>query len=357
MILLRNIPFERQTKFLYDNILSYPEGLTFDSLPVSNGVDYPSGLKAFHSLLGRFYSDVSCIDSTDDDKRYTELINTMVFLQTIFVYGTLSFESVTPSIKINKALLQKKYKKGNLTFRKQHVDYHGLALNYLSPQGEDVSSLRKASELKLSYALHPDLIPASKYLVDRAESSDRRSNSIYNNFGVFIKGDVETAFDYKSSTRTDLDPIRADIIRTVDSYQDEWVQIVNRVSNQCQLKCSGFLHYHAAPSWSVSFFEGRKKPLLIFTLGSDIVFVEFTVPVNAAENIIVDRKNYSTAIRERIERFHCVNCPKQCKGTNIVKIDGVSLCTGRAEARRIYVTLHTQEDFASIHAMLDKIYV
>ena len=104
MILLKNIPFKRQVKFLRDNILSNSDGLEFDTLPVSNGIDYPSGLKAFHSLLGRIYSDVSSIDSTDDNKKYTELINTMVFLHTIFLYGDLSFENGIPILKIDKPL-------------------------------------------------------------------------------------------------------------------------------------------------------------------------------------------------------------------------------------------------------------
>ena len=92
------------------------------------------------------------------------------------------------------------------------------------------------------------------------------------------------------------------------------------------------------PSWSISFAAPRKRPLVIFTLGSSIVFVEFTLPVASAEAIIRARNGYSAAIRERIEAFHCVQCPKKCKGSNMIKIDGVSLCTGRAEARRIYLT-------------------
>ena len=39
----------------------------------------------------------------------------------------------------------------------------------------------------------------------------------------------------------------------------------------------------------------------------------------------------------------------------MTKVDGVSLCTGRAEARRVYLTL-SPEDFDSIHSMLDVIY-
>ena len=45
--------------------------------------------------------------------------------------------------------------------------------------------------------------------------------------------------------------------------------------------------------------------------------------------------------------------PKACKGSNLIDVGGVSLCTGRAEARRVYSYLRAPEDFASIQAMLD----
>jgi hypothetical protein len=105
----------------------------------------------------------------------------------------------------------------------------------------------------------------------------------------------------------------------------------------------------------VSFSVKGKRPLAIFTLGSDIVFIEFTLPVDAAAAIIRQRSSYADSIRERIEGFHCVKCPKACKGSNLIDVDGVSLCTGFAYARRIYSYLRAPEDFASIQAMLDMI--
>ena len=47
--------------------------------------------------------------------------------------------------------------------------------------------------------------------------------------------------------------------------------------------------------------------------------------------------------------------PKACQGANLTQVDGVRLCSGRAQARRIYATLVTPEDIASVHAMLDVI--
>ena len=355
MILLKNIPFERQVQFLRDNICPYPDGLKLDALPMPQDVDAAGGLTAFHALLSKLYSDVSCIEGEGDDKKLTELINTMTFLHTIFVFGTLSYENSTHAITIDKAVLQKQYKKGNLSFRQRHVESHGLIMQYRNAQGV-CNSLRKASEITLSYPQQSDLIPAVKAFVDNAESLEDGNDNITNSFGIFIKGDVEAALAAKSIRRSDLDPYRNDILRTVDSYKQDWVQLVDKLRSLDRLEWSGFLHYHASPSWGVSFAEKGKKPLLIFTLGSNVVFVEFTVPVDAAESIIRGRHAYSETIRGKIETFHCVNCPKKCKGANIIKIDGVSLCKGRAEARRIYVTLCTPEDFASIHTMLDEIY-
>ena len=86
---------------------------------------------------------------------------------------------------------------------------------------------------------------------------------------------------------------------------------------------------------------------------SSIVFVEFTLPLDAAERVIRQRQSYSETIRGKIESFRCVKCPKKCRGSNMEKIDGVWLCRGRAEARRIYATLTSPQDFSSIHSMLD----
>jgi hypothetical protein len=144
-------------------------------------------------------------------------------------------------------------------------------------------------------------------------------------------------------------------VNTVGAYGQDWVTLVDKLRDQCGLSCSGFWTYGGTPAWGVSFAKGRKRPLAIFTLGSDVVFVEFTLPMEAAERIIRDRQRYSDPIREKIESFHCVKCPKECQGSNLTKVDGVRLCSGRAEARRIYTTLSSPQDFDSIHAMLDVI--
>jgi hypothetical protein len=157
----------------------------------------------------------------------------------------------------------------------------------------------------------------------------------------------------KPIPRDALNPVGDDLLDTIDEHRGDWVDLVGLFRGRYGLECSGFWTYGGTPSWGISFAARAQRPLAIFTLGPDIVFIEFTLPIDSAERIIRERGCYSESIRERIEAFHCVRCPKECKGSNMVQIDGVSPCQGRAEARRIYAALSSAEDFASIHAMLD----
>jgi len=81
------------------------------------------------------------------------------------------------------------------------------------------------------------------------------------------------------------------------------------------------------------------------------VRVQLTVPVHAAGVVIEQRERYSPRMRKGLEGFHCVQCPKECRGKNLVRIDGLTMCTGRAEGRRIYTGLIDNDDFRSIEAM------
>jgi hypothetical protein len=277
-------------------------------------------------------------------------------LHACFVVGRERVENGQPCLRVDKPALQKRYKKGAIAKKIGHLGRHGATTRTLLADGTECASLSKAAQLSLSYDGSPAFVPAVKAFVDAIASIEGPArNWVYNELGMYLKADFASAFMRQPPQRDELDPLRTDIVDTAGDYRSHWKRLVERLLGPCALDCSGFLHYHAAPSWSISFAEPRQRPLIIFTLGSSIVFIEFTLPVASAEAIIRARHVYSPAIRERIEGFHCVKCPKKCKGSNMTKIDGVSLCTGRAEARRIYLTL-SLEDFASVHAMLDRIY-
>jgi hypothetical protein len=356
MIILKNIPFERQARFLLDNVCSVPEDPAFVEALREHGPDVMYGLRAHHDLLRRVYADTDCIEGAGDRERYLSLVATVSFLYACFAFGTLYRQDGQSRLRIDKTTLKQTYKKGSLSRRVRHLAHHGFTIETVSPQGARVS-WRKASHLLMSYDRHPDLVPAVKVFAASIASIEGRLNdAVYGKLGMFLKADYAAAIFRKPGLRTALDPRREDILATVDTYRQDWLDLVGALVGRCGLACSGFWHYGGSPSWGISFYEKGKRPLLICTLGSNVVFVEFTLPLDAAERIIRERDRYSETIRERIESFRCVACPKKCRGDNMTRVDGVSLCTGRAEARRIYATLSTAEDLASIHSMLGMVY-
>lgn len=356
MIIQKNIPFVKRAQFMRDSLSPYPEGPEFAQYVSEQAIDTGHGLQSWYSLLQRYYTDVEWIEGKDDDAKFDELVATMAFLYAFFVVGTLIHESGGYSVSVDKTLLRKQYKRGRYARREQHLERHGFSLAYLS-DGSECRSLRQASHLVLTYDGHPAFIPALKHLAGSiavAEEGTGAQKPIYNKLGMFMKGDIASALRGNAIPRDALDPLGSDILNAIDEYRQPWVDMVTALRDRCGLSCSGFWTYGGVPAWGVSFAAKRKRPLAIFTLGSNHVFIEFTLPVDAAEAIIRERHGYSEPIRNKIEAFHCVKCPKECQGSNIVRIDGVSLCTGRAEARRIYTVLSSQHDFDSILSMLDK---
>jgi hypothetical protein len=361
MILQNDIPFERRVKFLHDNVCEMPSGLGIGETFDIDGADIVAGLKDFLFLLKDLYSDTDLFKTGDDREDYNSLFAGVIFLCTFCTHGKLCHRDGEYSIDINKSVLNQHYRKGNVSQKVRFLERHGLAFSY-ERSGAECQSMGKATDLVMASKRKPFLLPAVKYFADKTESLAVKYSTgedeeawIYNKLGIFAKGDFSASILRTPIHRDSLDPLRSDILATVASHTKDWQDLVHHAV-RCRLSCSGFVSFYSTPSWGVSFFEKGKRPLMIFTLASNVVFIEFTLPVEAAERIIHERGGLSKRIRQPIESFRCVRCPKKCKGRNIKRVDGVSLCKGRAEARRIYVTLSMPEDFQSIRRILELVY-
>jgi hypothetical protein len=360
MILQTHVPFEERAGFMLNSMCPFPDSPEFAvALQEHAGSDAAAGLmaglNAYHELQKRIYTEVGIIEGEDNGARHQDLLAMMAFLYAFSAFGALTCDGDGCRLSIDKATLKREYKRGSFATRQQHLGHHGFSFAYLTPDG-DPASLNKASQLALAYQHDPNLLSALKLFAGGAASfPEGPAAPMYNRFSIFLKADLEAAIVHRPMPREALNPLRCDLVDTVAAYRQQWLDLVDHLHSRCGLGVSGFWSYGgaAAPAWSVSFAKGRKRPLAIFTLGPDIVFIEFTLPLGAAEQIILARQDYSTVIREQIESFRCVNCSKECRGKKLTKIDGVWLCNGRAEARRIYTKLNTPDDFASIHAMLD----
>ena len=354
MIIQKSVPFPRMARFYHDNVCDMPSDLAGLG-PEDDQQAFAEGLAHYQALLKAMYSDVVSFEKGNDEASYALLVNTVRLLFGCFTVGTLRQAEDKDQLLINKAALQRIYKNGMLSEILEIWRRLGLATVYLRDQSPN-STLSRATHLLMTDEYNTHLVAALKRLADMANDAFRNvEERIYDSVCVFLKGDYESAAGQKPIARSSLDPLRPDIVRTVGRYSDQWAQLVEAMTTRAGWLCSGFMHYGYSPSWSVSLAEKGQRPTAIFTLASEVVFIEFTLPLSVAELIIRRRGEYAPSIREAIEDFKCGKCPKECKGKNLTKVDGVWLCKGRAEARRIYRVLSEPEEFASILSMVDTI--
>ena len=365
MILLRDVPIYSQLCFLNANVRKMPDVRELCDMALPDVELYAGGFGTFHSFLLRLYGQAEYLDGNDDAEKYAGLIHGLSLLYTAFSFGALKGGSGEYSIELDKGTLLQNYRHGRITRRTQLLEKHGFDISWISATG-DQSSQAKANTLRVGFPEDSDLIPAVKCFVSAIEAIDNgvdgdpkkphnvfSFDSICNKHGVFLKGDFQTAFTGTGLRRDELNPREEDIVASAGKYGDAWLELVDILMDRHKLGCSGFFHYFSCPSWSISFADDGKRPFLIVTLGFERVFIELTLQLQTAEKVIRKRGQYSEKIRGRIESFRCVQCPKKCMGKNLRRVDGVSLCSGRAEARRIYSMISSAEDFDSVESITE----
>ena len=354
MIIPKNVSFARMARFYHDNVWDMPRRL--GSLgPQEDQQAFVEALADYQDLLKAMYSDVALFERGSCEASYALLVNTVRMLFGAFTVGVVTNLDGRDALLLEKAALQQVYRNGMVSEILEIWRRFGLATAYLRNQSP-VNTLSRATDFLITSERSPHLVPMLKRLADMANAVYRDVDErIYDPVGVFIKGDYESAAGLVPLVRNSLDPLRPDILRTVGTYSDRWMQLVQAMTTRAGWSCSGFMHYGFSPCWSVSFSKPGQRPPAIFTLASELIFIEFTLPLSAAETIIHHRGGYAPAIREAIESFRCNKCPKKCRGKNLTKIDGVFLCSGRAEARRIYRVLSEPAEFDSILSIVDTV--
>lgn len=314
MIILRDVPFRKMARFFYDNVCEMPSDLASGLGSEDDRKDIIAGLMDYHALLKEIYSDTASFETDDSKTSYASLLNTIKFLFGCFTVGMVRCVDEQSEIVVAKSALKKAYKSGNVSGRLELLRHFGLATMFVRDQSS-CSTLSRATELIMRSERDPHLIAALKHFTDLTHSAYRGAKDcVYNEMGAFIKGDYEAAALQKPPSRSSIDPMRTDILATVGCYLDDWTQLVDAMASRAGWLCSGFLHYGHSPAWGVSLSRKGKRPTAIFTLASEVVFIEFTLPVAAAEGIIQNRSNYALSVRDGIESFKCVKCPKQCRG-------------------------------------------
>ena len=348
MIIARNVPLDQQLSFMNANIRS--------SLPeegiggLSTGDSVTSGWVSFRNLLRSMYSYPSSLSGKDDDDKHDSLIATLNLLYSCFLVGVVSRDDGRPSLRVDKALLSKAYRRGGVSKKAEWLATHGVDISWFTRDGKR-TEMRTATTAALTYPSNDSFVPAVKLHVDAIESTGadprlRGRKLMCTKQHLFAKADVEAAFTHNGLERDEIDPKREDIVATAGRFGPDWLSLVELL--ELGLRSSGFYYYEPGPAWVITFFARGRTSFLIVNLGFEAPMVELTLPAVGSERAIRERQGFSPRIRERIEKLGCSNCADECKGRRISEIDGVSLCQKNSYNRRIYVQLASKEDFMTI---------
>jgi hypothetical protein len=359
MIISKNVPLEKQIKFMAANVRKIPTAEELRRMCKSDSI--ANGLLSYRSLLDLMFSDAECLEGKNDDAKHDNLIATLNFLFACFLKGKVAGIEGIAALIVDKAMLLEKYKKGGIAQKIRLLNQCGLTVSWLSENGEEVSQ-RNASSAVISYERDDLLVPAVKEFVsaieatgaDHRESPDKQFICCMHH--LFAKADFETAYLKTALTRDEMNPLREDVLATAGRLGKDWSNLADLLVNELDLLCAGFFYYEAGPSWVIRFSQQAKTSFLIVNLGYESPFIELTLPVDNVEKAIRQRSNYSVKVLQKIESLKCTNCDSKCSGEKIVHVDGVALCKKNAYNRRIYLMLSLKEDFRSIEAIAKHIY-
>jgi len=349
------------------NIRQKPDAGGLETLCRRERTGIVAGLLAYRALLEAMYSDAQHLEGKDDDARIKVLLETIALLYSCAVFGDLRRRKSGPTLVVEKQSLLSRYRKGGFTRKAQLLRVHGFHAGWTDARGDSVPE-SKADAFSIAFPGDQSLIPAIKRLaarIERIEPTDSgRPGTPHTSFSadymtgkldLFGMADFAVAFGGASIAPDSVDPLREEVLAMVGTHRSSWERLARKLLGDCGLRCFG--RNYVFGHWTISFHQSGKRPFLICSIQYDEVRVQLTVPVHAAEAVIKQRRQYSPTMRRGLEGFRCVSCPKRCRGKNLVEIDGLTICTGRAEGRRIYTGALGEDDFRSIEAIAELAFV
>jgi len=345
------------------NIRQRPDAGQLRALLSKEKAELVAGLLAYRALLKAMYSDAQHLKGRDDDAKIKALQDAVILLYTCAAFGNLKTREDCSTIAIEKQSLLSRYKRGGLPQKIRLMGAHGFAAGWTDAEGESVPQ-SKADAFSIAFPCDKSLIPAMKHFADRIEALEPTGSgkqgrhytgfsgdSVTGKVDLFGMADFAVAFGDASLAPYSVDPLREEVLAMAGTRKSAWEHLTRKLLDEYGLRCFG--RTYLIGQWTISFHEKGKGPFLICGIRYDDVGVQLTVPVHAADAIIEHRRQYSPRIRKGLEGFGCVGCPKECKGKNLVKIEGLTMCTGRAEGRRIYLGAIDEDDFRSIEIMAE----
>lgn len=334
-----NISFERRAEFLLNNVCPLPEEFHLKNTGGANA-ELIQGFVDLRELLIDIYKDKDHYRGETDLEGYHNLTNTVQFLYNLPKAGILKQAGGRYYYTCDKSELKKFYKNTYQPFKV--LEHYDICFTYRKGDKE-VAEYRNCQAFEVHFGASDNMALALATLSKSANSVDPKKE-YGDGFTMFCRTDYNRMVLNQNSERENVDILQENIIRTTAGKQELYIQLVKKLL-PLPLNRLAYLNRYCCPFWNINFMI-RKVLVCKTMLFHDFISLAVPLTVGAAQTIISNRKNYPESIQASIEAFGCIQCGK-CKDTNrsnLKLVDGIPLCSGRAEARTIYVELNTPEE-------------
>lgn len=328
-MLFQSSPFETRAEFLRRNVCDFPADLTEDRIESSDREDILEGLRYMRQLLLDIYADTATYRVEDDLESYHRLTQTVLFLNVAGGYGELMREGEVSSLRLDKTLIRKHFKKP-AAFHLEALQNYGFYFEY-EKNGCSAESYQSCDAVHLYNESCPSFFQALKYFICRIPVMDSKKDYAMQT-DLIMRADFETALLGGGKRKEDIDPLRPDILRSLGLRAGLWKGFVSNFIAGQGLKASCKFWSYCTPHWIIHLMR-KGKTVCIFTIHTDVLFFEMGAPLDQLSALALNKEQLVPSIRKNMEQFGCIGCGR-CGGESISLVNGISLCTREPWARR-----------------------
>lgn len=318
---------ENQAVFYLRNVSDYDPNIKSETLLTPNVMN---GFSEFSNLLRTIYLDwqsyeISTAPSertkigimTHDLENYHNLTYTLDCLFAIAIVGELHEEGDIPYMSINKSLFKNEYKKA-VAFSFLMLESYGFYFRYIKGE-KGTNEYKRCDSFCIYYKNGRYLIESIKYIAHQLMKQEMKKEMpakvafMLADYNFILTGNIKQ------------DPLQDSVINTLGPLSGLWRDLVRVMQNECGFIADSSFNPYVFPNRTVT-FKKHKKTICKLSLHVDSLNIRLPLSFEIAKGLVLKKKLLPQSINQNIDRFGCVNCGKCKEQSNIVMVEGVSLC-------------------------------
>lgn len=350
-MLFHNQTFEERLKFFELNLCDFPEELSAADIDHTSPDQVISGLKELQRLFAKIYTTVDVFKEVEPLESLHNVTNTLLFLYSVGFVGELCEQGVNWYLKIDKKQMMSHYKKP-LGKPMDRLKQFGFYYEYYKNE-KCVETINKCTQFAIYSEQGNNVLLALNYMLQKIQLS--LSAEDYARLqGLFYKLDYRSMILKESTKREQIDPFRADIMKTAGVNREFLESLLKKILSEYSLKTKIKIHEYYTPHWVLQFYD-RNSDKYIFNLNiaDNTACLEIRPSIETVESLATRKLQVSEQLKTELDKLGCISCSNQCKKQNLKETNGVYYCRTYSEARLLMLNITSEEDVKSALIVLD----